>query len=92
MAGTLFSGSSVSSAARGSQNRVRRHAENIGDAYTYIAFERNTKLVLAWHLGKLDTPNTVAFIRKLRAATFQDPFELCTDAFGSYVPAIREVL
>jgi transposase-like protein/IS1 family transposase len=67
-------------------------AENIGDAYTYIAFERNTKLVLAWHLGKRDTPNTVAFIRKLRAATFEDPFELCTDAFGSYVPAIREVL
>lgn len=52
-------------------------AEQIGDAYTYIALERTTKLVLAWHLGKRDTPNTIEFVRKLRAATFEDQFELC---------------
>lgn len=67
-------------------------AEQIGDAYTFIALERNTKLVLAWHLGKRDTPNTLTFIRKLRAATFEDPFEFCTDAFGSYLPAVNEAL
>jgi transposase-like protein/IS1 family transposase len=69
-----------------------RDAERIGDAYTYIAIERDTKLVLAWHLGKRDTPNTIEFARKLRAATFEDRFEFCTDAFGSYVPAVNEVL
>jgi len=69
-----------------------KDAEQIGDAYTFIALESKTKLVLAWHLGKRDTPNTTEFIRKLRAATFEDPFELCTDAFGSYVPAVNEVL
>jgi IS1 family transposase len=69
-----------------------KDAEQIGDAYTFIALERTTKLVLAWHLSKRDTPNTVEFIRKLRAATFEDPFELCTDAFGSYLPAVREAL
>lgn len=64
----------------------------IGDAYTYIALERNTKLVLAWHLGKRDTPNTIQFIRKLRSATADAPFDISTDAFGSYLPAIKEVL
>ena len=64
----------------------------IGDAYTYIALESSTKLVLAWHLGKRDTPNTIEFIRKLRVATFEDQFELCTDAFGSYLPAVNQVL
>ena len=59
---------------------------------TFIAIERDTKLVLAWHLGKRDTPNTIEFARKLRAATFEDRFEFCTDAFGSYVPAVTEVL
>jgi len=69
-----------------------RDAEQIGDSYTYIALEKTTKLVLAWHLGKRDTPNTIEFIRKLRAATFEDQFELCTDAFGSYLPAVNQVL
>jgi hypothetical protein len=68
------------------------NAEKIGDAYTFIALERSTKLVLAWHLGKRDTPNTIEFIRKLRAATFEDRFEFCTDAFGSYLPAVSEAL
>lgn len=26
--------------------------DKIGDAYTFVALERNKKLVLAWHLGK----------------------------------------
>ena len=26
--------------------------ESRGDAYCYVAFERYTKLVLTWHLGK----------------------------------------
>ena len=67
-------------------------AQEIGDAYAFIALERRTKLVLAWHLGKRNTENTTQFIRKLRNATADAPFELCTDAFGSYVPAIAEVL
>jgi transposase-like protein len=67
-------------------------AQEIGDAYTFIALESKTKLVLAWHLGKRNTENTTQFIRKLRRATADAPFELCTDAFGSYVPAVAEVL
>jgi IS1 family transposase len=63
-----------------------------GDAYTFIAIERHTKLVLAWHLGRRDTPNAIEFARKLRVATFEDRFEFCTDAFGSYVAAVNEVL
>jgi len=31
-------------------------------------------------------------VAQTESATLEDPFELCTDAFGSYVPAIREVL
>ncbi len=57
-------------------------AQNVGDAYTFIALERTSKLVLAWHLGKRDTDNTTQFIRKLRSATAPGKFELCTDAFG----------
>jgi transposase-like protein len=44
-------------------------AERIGDAYTFIALERTSKLVVAWHLGKRDRINTKDFIAKVRRAT-----------------------
>src|SRR5260370_26040515 len=33
----------------------------VGDAYTFVRMERNTKLVLAWHMGERDGANTEAF-------------------------------
>ena len=77
---------------KATSGRTNRTPNRSAMPIRYIALERNTKLVLAWHLGKRDTPNTTEFLRKLRAATFEDPFELCTDAFRSYMPAVSEVL
>ena len=42
---------------------------DIGDAYCFTAIERNSKLLLAWHLGRRDGPATNSFIGKLRRAT-----------------------
>jgi len=41
-----------------------------GDSYTFVGIERNTKLILAWHLGERDMVNTEAFTEKLDYATF----------------------
>lgn len=60
----------------------------IGDAYTYIALEKNTKLVMAWHLGKRDGVNTEDFISKVRWATAPGMFDVSTDAFAPYAAAI----
>jgi transposase-like protein/IS1 family transposase len=62
--------------------------EEIGDAYTFIALERTSKLVVAWHLGKRDRINTEDFISKVRWATADNRFEVCTDGFEPYVNAI----
>ena len=56
-------------------------AKEIGDAYTFIGLERDTKLVVAWHLGKRDRANTEQFLEKIRKATAAARFEVCTDAF-----------
>jgi transposase-like protein/IS1 family transposase len=61
--------------------------EQIGDAYTFVGIERNTKLVLAWHLGDRDVPNTEAFTEKLHHAT-SGHFQLTTDGFAAYPQAI----
>ena len=66
--------------------------KEIGDAYTFIGLERNTKLVVAWHLGKRDRVNTEQFLEKVRKATAANRFEVCTDAFIPYAQAIRVIL
>jgi IS1 family transposase/transposase-like protein len=60
----------------------------IGDAYTFIALERDTKLVVAWHLGKRTAKSTDEFIYKLRLATANNRFQITTDGFTAYPPAI----
>jgi transposase-like protein/IS1 family transposase len=59
----------------------------VGDAYTFVGIERNTKLVLAWHLGDRDVPNTEAFTEKLDRAT-SGRFQLTTDGMPAYPAAV----
>ncbi|MGI8962728.1 MAG: IS1 family transposase [Bryobacteraceae bacterium] len=62
----------------------------IGDAYTFVAIERNTKLVLAWHLGRRTRISTMHFMGKLRKAL--NPmhwFQLTSDGFRPYVEAVK---
>ena len=62
--------------------------QDMGDAYTFVAIERNTKLVLTWHLGKRTTQHTQTFIGKLAKATATKPYQLSTDGFTGYIPAV----
>jgi transposase-like protein/IS1 family transposase len=59
----------------------------VGDAYTFVGIERNTKLVLAWHMGDRDTVNTEAFTEKLSYAT-SGKFQITTDGLNTYIDAI----
>lgn len=67
--------------AKGSDNPC------IGDAYCFIAIERETKLVLAWHLGRRSAYDTMLFTEKLNDAT-QGHFQLTTDGFAPYKDAV----
>lgn len=55
-----------------------------GDAYTYVAIERTTKLVVAWHLGRRDSDDTRDFLEKLNLAT-AGQFQLSTDGWQGYI-------
>jgi IS1 family transposase/transposase-like protein len=59
----------------------------VGDAYTFVGIERNTKLILAWHLGQRDMTNTEAFTEKLNDAT-SGHFQLTTDGWKPYENAV----
>ena len=64
--------------------------DQIGDQYTYIAIERNSKLVIAWHLGRRDRQNTEQFIEKIRSCHgYNQRFYVSTDTFIPYNDAIN---
>ncbi len=67
------------------------HDNSIGDAYTFVAIERDSKLVLNFALGRRDTATTQIFIEGLRdAIALECSFQISTDGFQSYVPAIDD--
>lgn len=78
------------------RNHVHGGEENfpeIGDAWTFVAIERTTKLVLAHHLGKRTVSSATRFMRKLASAT--DPnqkFQLTSDGLNCYPLAVGNVL
>lgn len=74
------------------QKRVRpEDDQNLGDAYTFVAIERHTKLVLNIAMGKRDQATTDVFVEGVRHATRGD-FQITTDGFSPYKTAIQNTL
>lgn len=69
-------------------NELRPWDTNAGDVYIFVAIERETKLVLAWHMGRRTAEDTQHFIKKLDHAT-TGCFQLTTDGFEKYPSTIK---
>ncbi len=65
---------------------------SMGDAYTFVAIESNTKLILTWHLGRRTFDDTWAFTKKLDTATADASFQVTTDGFAPYRDTIMHEL
>ena len=56
-----------------------------GDSWTYIAIERDTKLILAHHVGNRNTMATDRFLKKVRRAVDDTQrYQVTTDGFAAY--------
>jgi IS1 family transposase len=66
--------------------------DGIGDAYCFVAIERDTKLVLNFALGRRNQATTDAFIEGLRASTSPQRFQITADGFQPYISAITTTL
>ncbi len=60
--------------------KKKKYVGGCGDCYCYTAIERDTKLIVAWHVGKRNEKHTNQFIAKLRHAT-KGRFHLSTDGW-----------
>ena len=78
-------------AKQGTVNRKKIDNPDAGDAYCFIAMERSTRLVLAWHLGRRNSWDAHDFIVKLSTATTGD-FQLSTDGFPGFANAVEYAL
>ena len=70
----------------GMRNRQRmdlNRSPEFGDSWTWIAIERNTKMVMAFQIGGRDNYNARTFLRKLNDAT-TGCFQISTDGLGAY--------
>ncbi len=69
-------------------------SDHLGDAYCFVAFERDSKLIPVWHLGRRTVVDTVAFTEKVfRAVDGTDnKIQITTDGFDPYPDAINESL
>lgn len=71
------------------KTRERKELEfgDVGDCCCCIGIERNTKLILAWHLGRRCAEDAREFGGKLAEAT-DGAFQIATDGFRPYRTAI----
>ncbi len=73
------------------QKRVRPEDDiTMGDAYVYVAIERNTKLVLNVTIGNRDQQTTNVFIEGLRDTIAPGRFQITSDGFAPYKTAIPD--
>jgi transposase-like protein/IS1 family transposase len=73
------------------EKRVRpEDDQNLGDCYTFVAIDRNTKLVLNIANGKRDQITTNAFIEGLRDAIAPGRFQITSDGFAPYKTSIPD--
>lgn len=60
----------------------------LGDAYTFVAIEGASKLVVCFELGRRDLPTATSFMGKLHRAA-NDRFQLTTDGLKAYIDAVE---
>ena len=68
--------------------------EKVGSAYTFTAIEADTKLMVAWHLGRRTEQDALLFCEKIAHAIEGGTrwFQITTDGFPGYTHTVNEVL
>jgi hypothetical protein len=65
-------------------------SRRVGDQYTFVALDPETKIVPAYRVGKRDLPTATAFITDL-SERLANRVQLSSDALAAYVEATERV-
>lgn len=67
----------------------KRGQFGIGDVWTWVAIDADSKLVVCWHLGKREPEDAMALMNSL-ASRVSHRIQLTTDGLGVYLQAVEE--
>jgi transposase-like protein/IS1 family transposase len=67
--------------------KLRIETPNVGDSYTFLALDADSKLILSHHVGRRTAAHTDLFVEKLDRAT-SGRFQITTDGFRPYPDAV----
>ncbi|MCI0334188.1 MAG: IS1 family transposase [Planctomycetes bacterium] len=70
---------------------ARGYGEEMGDSWTFIAIDRNTKLVVAHKVGQRDSATCCEFLKQIDKAT-TGRFQLSSDGLATYTLNVPFVL
>ncbi len=70
------------------EQRYYSDKNELGDQYTFVAMDAETKLVINFLIGKRTYENTISFIRDMNAR-IMTRFQLTTDSFQPYYNAVK---
>lgn len=70
---------------------LRIGSNEFGDCYAFTAIERNSKLLITWHIGKRTQYDTIQFVQNVDRA-IGSRFQISTDGFGAYAFAVPHFL
>jgi len=71
--------------------REKRGQDAIGDMWTWVAIDADTKLIVTWHLGKRSREDGFHFVGDLASRISSDYVQVTSDGFGAYVEAIERL-
>jgi IS1 family transposase len=60
-----------------------------GDVYTFVAIDRETKLIPSYYVGKRDTVSATEFMRDL-ASRMKNRIQLSSDGLNAYITAVED--
>ncbi|MGE3243870.1 MAG: hypothetical protein AB7G28_03310 [Pirellulales bacterium] len=77
--------------AKNATTKAQKMVGGCGDSYCYTAIDRQSKLLITWHMGRRSQQHTEQFIAKLDRATFGH-FHVSSDGWRSYPSEIKKQL
>jgi transposase-like protein/IS1 family transposase len=76
------------------KNDKQIESDKVGSAYTFTAIDSESKLIVAWHLGRRTESDALVFLNKvygaIEGATRQ--FQISTDGWTGYNHTVQETL
>jgi IS1 family transposase len=69
----------------------RRGTLDLGDVWTWVAIDSDTKLIVTWLMGKRTRDEAFQFVGDLAARISSENVQITTDGFGAYVEPIERL-